>query len=256
MKINRATAVLIVLVVVLLGAVAFLLGQRSADDEEPSPAANAGGMISSRDLDPPEEPTTVAATQALAVRIGRDGPDAGACDRIGRVANLPGGEDDFLSVREAPTTDAQEIDRLGDDLPLFVCDRQGAWFGVVYPGDGTLGDGDACGLFDPVGSPRAYSGPCLTGWVASRYVDASGAQDSDEPYTEGEESDATSQIRTVQVSATGPSQAVAAMRMAAKAESDFGKPVDQRPDGNRVACRETGTGDAAWTCAATYTLAN
>ncbi|MEC8178868.1 MAG: hypothetical protein VX072_04310, partial [Pseudomonadota bacterium] len=71
---------------------------------------------------------------------------------------------------------------------------------------------------------------------------------------EGE--DDAPQSRTVQVSATGPTQVVASMRTSLKAETDYGKPVSQRPDGNRVSCRETGTGDAAWTCTATYTITN
>ena len=170
------------------------------------------------------------------------------------MANLPGGSDDFLAVREAPSTDATRIDQLEDDAPFFVCDRQGPWYGIVYLSDGTLGEPGECGLENSVGSPQAYSGACLTGWVFSKYVDASGAQDSDEPYME--EGDAADGPRVVQVSASGPSQVVAVTRLSAKAEGEYDKPVGQRPDGNRVSCRETGTGDAAWTCSATYTLTN
>ncbi|MEL7718528.1 hypothetical protein AAG604_09485 [Citromicrobium bathyomarinum] len=254
MQINRTMAVLIALVVLLVGAVAFLLGQRSSPDSEPEPAPTDSAIISSQDPYAVETPEAEAtAPPPLAVRIGRDGPHASACERIGRVANLPRGADDFLAVREAPSADATMIDELGDDAPFYLCDRQGGWFGIVYLSDGTLPADDRCGLENSVGSPRAYSGDCLTGWVASRYVDASGAQDSDEPY-EGE--DDAPQSRTVQVSATGPTQVVASMRMSLKAETDYGKPVSQRPDGNRVSCRETGTGDAAWTCTATYTITN
>ena len=257
MQINRTMLVLGAIILLLVASVAFLLGQRSSSDEEPAPAIDASSIISSSEIDDAEtpEPISVAEQRALAVRIGRDGPNESACDRVGRVANLPGGEDDFLSVRNAPTSDAGQIDQLEDDTPFYVCDRQGDWFGIVYLSDGTLGDPDECGLAEPVGSPRAYPGTCLTGWVHSRYVDASGAQDSDEPYVEDDAGDAP-QARTVQVSATGPSQVVASMRMSVKAENEYDKPVGQRPDGNRVACRETGTGDAAWTCTATYTLTN
>ena len=254
MQINRTRAVLIALVVLLVGAVAFLLGQRSSPDPAPTDSA----IISSQDpyaVETPEAEAEAEATAppALAVRIGRDGPHASACQRIGRVANLPRGADDFLAVREAPSADATMIDELGDDAPFYLCDRQGGWFGIVYLSDGPLPANDRCGLENSVGSPRAYSGDCLTGWVASRYVDASGAQDSGEPH-EGE--DDTAQNRTVQVSATGPTQVVASMRMSLKAENEYGKPVGQRADGNRVSCRETGTGDAAWTCTATYTITN
>lgn len=255
MQINRTMAVLIALVMLLVGAVAFLLGQRSSPESEPEPAPTDSAIISSQDpyaLETPEAEAT--APPALAVRIGRDGPNASACERIGRVANLPGGADVFLAVREAPSTDATVIDELSDDAPFYLCDRQGGWFGIVYLSDGTLPADDLCGLENSVGSPRAYSGDCLTGWVASRYVDASGAQDSEEPYVV--EEDDGPQSRTVQVSAAGPSQVIAAMRMSVKAEDEYDKPVGQRPDGNRVNCRETGTGDAAWTCTATYTITN
>ena len=187
MQVNRTVVALVAVIVLLVGAVAFLMGQRTGGDEgDPAPLSDAA---TAAPLDEGEEegedkgqPSSVAKQRALAVRIGRDGPHASACDRIGRVANLPGGADDFLAVREAPTTDAKQIDKLDDDTPLFVCDRQGDWYGIVYLGDGTLGAGDECGLANSVGAVRAYSGRCLTGWVYSRYVDASGAQDSDEPY--------------------------------------------------------------------------
>ena len=157
-------------------------------------------------------------------------------------------------ARASPSIDATRIDKLDDDAPFFVCDRQGQWYGIVYLPDGTLGEPGQCGLENSVGAPQPYSGACLTGWVSSRYVDASGTQDSDEPYVE--EGDDAGGPRVVQVSASGPSQVIAVTRLSAKAESEYDKPVGQRPDGNRVSCRETGTGDAAWTCSATYTLTN
>jgi len=248
----------IVVIMVLVAALAFLLGQRSSQSDAPEAAVDMS-TISSEDVvdaDGSGAEDTAAAQQTgvLPVRIGRDGPNESACERVGRVANLPGGEDDVLAVREAPTTDARQIDTLGDDAPLYVCDRQGQWYGIVYLPDGTLGEPGQCGLENPVGSPRAYAGACLTGWVSSRYVDASGAQDSAVPYVD-DQTDA-GRSRTVEVSASGPSQALAVTRMVARAESEFDKPVAQRPDGNRVNCRETGTGDEAWTCTATYTLAN
>lgn len=257
MQVDRTTLIIAALAVLLVGTGAFLIGQRSSGGEDRAPAAGSGTIISSTDVDGADETESVSTVEvrALPVRIGRDGPDAGACDRIGHVANLPGGEDEFLSVREAPTTAARRIGKLDDDAPFYVCDRQDAWFGIVYLTDGTLGDPDACGLAEPVGAPRAYSGACLSGWVYSQYVDGSGAQDSDEP-SEADEVSAASQTRRVQVSATGSSQAVAASKLAARAEREHGKPVGQRPDGNRVACRETGEGEARWTCSAIYTLTN
>ena len=250
---NRTMIGLLVVIVLLVGVVAFLLGQRNGEPEDAEPARDETVIVSSDDAngEEPLQDHTAAAPRALAVRIGRDGPHASACDRIGRVANLPGGSDDFLAVREAPSTDATRIDQLEDDAPFFVCDRQGPWYGIVYLSDGTLGEPGECGLENSVGSPQAYSGACLTGGGFSKYVDASGAQDSDAPYVA--EAPAP-QSRTVQVSATGPTDVIASVRMSLKAQTEHGKPVGQRPDGNRANCRETGTGDAAWTCTATYTI--
>lgn len=256
MQVNRTTMILAAAMVLLVGIGSFMLGQRSSSEAAPAtPVSDVPTLVSGdapHDEEERKEPAEDAQSKALAIRIGRDGPRASACERIGRGANLPHEEDDFLSVREAPSIEATRIDELADDAPVFVCDRQGQWYGIVYLSDGTLGEPDECELADAVPSPRAYAGPCLTGWVHASYVDASGAQDSDEAYVEDEaEADRT---RTVQVSATGPSQAIAVTRMAAKAESEQNKPTGQRPDGNRVNCRETGSGDAMWTCTASYTL--
>ena len=139
---NRTMIGLLVVIVLLVGVVAFLLGQRNGEPEDAEPARDETVIVSSDDAngEEPLQDHTAAAPRALAVRIGRDGPHASACDRIGRVANLPGGSDDFLAVREAPSTDATRIDQLEDDAPFFVCDRQGPWYGIVYLSDGTLGE--------------------------------------------------------------------------------------------------------------------
>ena len=259
MRINRTTAIVAGLIVLLIVALAFLMGQRSSDDAEPDAPFDPANVahIDGNQTEAEDQSALSVKSRALPVRIGRDGPDASACDRVGRVVNLPGGEDDFLSVREAPTTDAARIGQLNDAAPFYVCDRQGDWFGIVYLSDGTLGEPDECGLAAPVGSPRAYTGACQAGWVYSEYVDGSGAQDSDEPLAEQDElASGQPQSRTVQVSATGSSQNVAAINMNAKAEREHDKPASQRPDGNRAACRETGDGEARWTCTATYTITN
>lgn len=251
---NRTGVFLLVIIVLLVGAVAYLLGQRTAaspaEPVEPEPTETAS--------DAPAEPS---APVAHAVRIGRDGPHASACDRIGRVANLPGGSGDFLAVREAPAAAAKRIDKLTDDAPFFVCDRSGdgAWRGIVYLGDGTLPSDDRCGLADSVGSVRPYSGACLTGWVSARYVDESGAQDSDEPYVAQPAAPAPAPPRTRVVEATGygSSQVTALMRMSLRAEKDYGKPVGQRPDGNRADCKDSGVeGDQRWRCTGRFTLTN
>ena len=44
-------------------------------------------------------------------------------------------------------------------------------------------------------------------------------------------------------------------RMLVRAENDYDKPVSQPPD-RPADCRETGSGDARWTCTGVFTLTN
>ena len=95
---NRTMIGLMVVIVLLVGVVAFLLGQRNGATDAPEPADDQTVIVSSDDSidEAGQEPVAAPPSRALAVRIGRDGPHRSACDRIGRVANLPRGSDDFL----------------------------------------------------------------------------------------------------------------------------------------------------------------
>ncbi|MEN2785954.1 hypothetical protein ACFOKI_09890 [Sphingomonas qilianensis] len=102
-----------------------------------------------------------------AVRIGEGGPGFQACAYTARVVNF--GKPD-LPLRQAPFQEADEVLRLPHDARLFACTRSidQRWQGVVVP-PADAPDTD-CGVTAPVASPRDYTGPCKSGWVASAFV--------------------------------------------------------------------------------------
>lgn len=114
---------------------------------------------------------TETADHARSVRIGAARSDFGRCEAIGRVGNLPGGDDNFLAVRAGPSSKAQELARLRDGARIYLCDRNenGRWLGVVYRSNGQLPKGDSCNLRESGGALAAV-GECRLGWVSTRYV--------------------------------------------------------------------------------------
>jgi hypothetical protein len=104
------------------------------------------------------------------VRIGEGGPAFEACNSLGRVVNLSPSGETYLPVRAAPFTEADEQMRLGEGAQLHVCTRSidQRWLGVVVaPPEAPETD---CGVSAPVASPRAYAGPCKSGWVSSAFI--------------------------------------------------------------------------------------
>jgi len=175
---NGVNGWLVAIIVVLIGALMFVLGQQSGQDggdllaelTEEGAEGEAAEEGSSTDSAPASPPPT----SKRAVRIGTRGAGQTACQAVAVVANLPGtgGVNDFLAVREAPTTRGTQIDKLGAGHPVVVCDQNdsGSWIGVVYQNDGLPPRG-RCGVVDPVASARNYSGPCQSGWVYSKYLE-------------------------------------------------------------------------------------
>ena len=120
---------------------------------------------------------------ARSIRIGLDGPDTDACPSVGRVTGTNPRGDHFLNVRGGPSIKAAIRDRLKHDASLIVCDgtKDGKWLGVIYGENDILGveHGDAseekpdrdCHISSPVKRPRAYPGPCKSGWVSSKFVE-------------------------------------------------------------------------------------
>lgn len=98
------------------------------------------------------------------VRIGtHEQPDLDACLGSGTVA-----AGDPVIVRTRPEADAPRMDELAADTWIHLCDDSddGAWSGVVYP---TKPDED-CGVGSPVAEPKAYDGPCKSGWIPNDRV--------------------------------------------------------------------------------------
>ncbi|WEJ97954.1 MAG: hypothetical protein P0Y59_13380 [Candidatus Sphingomonas phytovorans] len=106
----------------------------------------------------------------LPVRIGEGGPAFLACNSIGRVTNLSPSGETYLPVHAAPFAEADEVMRLDAGAQLRVCTRSidQRWMGVVIAPPGAP-DTD-CGVSAPVASPRAYTGPCKSGWVSSAFI--------------------------------------------------------------------------------------
>lgn len=100
--------------------------------------------------------------------LGQDGIDLDACGGYGEVYRLKRGGDGYLSVRIAPGSRSKERDRIANGNQLWLCDKSGEWYGVVYqkPGDPELD----CGVSSPIGFISAYRGPCRFGWVHESFV--------------------------------------------------------------------------------------
>lgn len=121
------------------------------------------------DGDPPTARTTGEGVPARPVQIGFDGPRFDACAGYGQVTNLNPAGDNTLSVRAAPSGDAEEIDRLGPKRGVSMCQKVGDWIGVVYAPQSE--EPIDCGTSSPVQSKRIYEGPCKSGWVNENFVE-------------------------------------------------------------------------------------
>ena len=93
----------------------------------------------------------------------------GVGTNIGAVIRLKPGA--YLSVRAAPITKANEIDRLQSGHGLDMCTKvtNKAWIGIIYHADP---DGDRADCRSTYDSEKSvpYRGPCKYGWVAARYI--------------------------------------------------------------------------------------
>lgn len=108
---------------------------------------------------------STASAQSIPVTVGADGPNYDACGSWGEVFNLNPNGDNYLSVRDRPSSSGRELDRLGPSTGVAMCTQRGRWIGIVYSKSG-----QDCGVSTPVLSPRGYTGPCRSGWVFNKYV--------------------------------------------------------------------------------------
>ncbi len=103
------------------------------------------------------------ADEVRPVRIAtHEQPDLDACLSTARVVETGG------TVRAAPSETAAVTDELIAGIVVFLCDASAddVWAGVVYPQT----DDQDCGLGSGVESPKAYDGPCKSGWVLAERV--------------------------------------------------------------------------------------
>jgi hypothetical protein len=165
---------LVAVVVILVGALMYTLGRQSAFKEEDKvPIGNGVASV----LKPPAtvepvKPLVPPANRVLQnVEVGLDGPDFDACGSSGRPKGLDPDGDNFLAVKAAPSLNSERLDQLGPGDEFYMCQsvQQGRWTGIVYSTGGGLSA--RCGVTSPVQRRRAYSGPCKSGWVYSKYVE-------------------------------------------------------------------------------------
>ncbi len=140
-----------------------------ASEEDPIETGEFGEdeVVETAAIAPPEEP--VFGVDARPVRVGFDGPEFDACGSYGEITGLNPDGDNFLSVRAAPSSDAEELDRLTTGTGVSLCEEADGWIGIVYEASGA--SGTSCGTGSPVSEVRAYDGPCRSGWVSQRFVE-------------------------------------------------------------------------------------
>lgn len=164
------------LVVTLAGALALAACQQApADGTSETPAPEETMTAAPADIVVPAEtaPETPQPTMAyegpipMPIRIGTDGPDLDSCGSYGEVTGLNPRGDNYLSVRDAPSAETKERDRLDPGQGVHVCASSNGWYGVVYDKGDEMRD---CGTDSPVPTPRNYTGPCAQGWVSQKFV--------------------------------------------------------------------------------------
>lgn len=87
-----------------------------------------------------------------------------ACGIVGEVTGLKPGGDGFLAVRAGPDTGYAMLDQLHNGDPVYICDQNGEWLGIVYPAQ------QDCGVSSPWPQAAPYNGPCYSGWVHRSFV--------------------------------------------------------------------------------------
>lgn len=168
------------IVAMVAGALALAACQEApADGTSETPAPRETSSRSPTGIAVPAEPAPSATPTApgapklgyagpipTPVRIGIDGPQYDACASYGEVTGLNPRGDNYLSVRDAPSAETKERDRIEPGQGLAICAQENGWYGVIYSRD----DEEDCGTGSPVETPRNYTGPCRQGWVSKKFV--------------------------------------------------------------------------------------
>ena len=119
------------------------------------------------------------AAAAWPVRVGEYGLNFDACPWIGTTRRVEPSAG--LPVRASPFDSGEQTAQLPAGARFYVCSRSHdqKWFGIVFEQGGGLAP--RCGVADPVGSKRAYDGPCRSGWVSSAFVKLIAGNDQPDP---------------------------------------------------------------------------
>lgn len=197
---NKTVAVLVFAIVLLVGAVAYLLGQQNApganaEDPPPAPLATANEVATNETQGPGKPAATptaapeggdgtfvVAAPPAVAgvqspiaarmVMVGKHGATSRDCPIMGMVKTSVDADGGYLSVRAAPNSKAAEVARLKRNTGFFACDwdQKREWLGVVLPPPGGMPKGAACNVHTVSGNVHPYAGTCRSGWLYAKYT--------------------------------------------------------------------------------------
>ena len=88
----------------------------------------------------------------------------------GVVHNLDPKGDGFLAVKAGPGLHYERIDKLSNGQRVILCDKKGAWHGIVYSkrkGD----DARYCSVEENRRKKDfPYTGPCRSGWAHQRWI--------------------------------------------------------------------------------------
>jgi uncharacterized protein YraI len=68
-------------------------------------------------------------------------------------------------VKAGPGLKYARIGKLHNGEQIYICQRQGEWLGIVYPGDD-----ERCYDSTEFGTTGIYPGPCASGWVHRNWV--------------------------------------------------------------------------------------
>ena len=153
------------------GAVALAACSQGSDESAATPPAEplATATASSAAVDPRTVDSDYTGPIPLPIKVGGDGPGMDACGTYAEVAAYDASGNDIPYVHDAPSASTKARDKLSTGQGVQVCTTQGGFSGIVYPREGQ--DASDCGTGSPVATEQNYTGPCLAGWVDSRFLE-------------------------------------------------------------------------------------
>ena len=151
------------------GAIA-LAACSQGSDEPATPVAepSATATAASADIDPRTVNPDYTGPIPLPIKVGGDGPDMDACGTYAEVVAYDASGEDLPYVHDAPSASTKARDKLNSGQGVQVCATQNGFSGIVYPRKDQ--DPTDCGTGSPVATEQNYTGPCLAGWVDTRFL--------------------------------------------------------------------------------------